>query len=182
MRILAVDTSTHAGRLAVLRDGGLIRGSFARSDEEYSSRLFRELDLLLGGLRLKLSDFDLFAVAAGPGSFTALRIGMTAVKAWAEVYGKPICAVSGLKALACQSSDGAGLVAAYTDGRRGQVFGGLFANEGGQWTKVGDEVVMRPEEFLAEISARISADVGRENGSQPIRFVSATPEIISSAL
>ena len=56
--------------------------------------MFRHVELLLGELSLGLERFDLFAVAAGPGSFTGLRVGLAAVKGWAEVYGKPIAAVS----------------------------------------------------------------------------------------
>ena len=99
---------------------------FERSDEAYSSRLFRSLDLLFSRLGLSAKDFDLYAVAAGPGSFTGLRVGLTAVKAWAELYGKPIAAVSGLEAIAAQSTASSGCIAAAMDARRGQVFGALY--------------------------------------------------------
>ncbi len=97
---LAVDTSSRVGSLAVLRDTGIVGVVSTFSDEAYSSRMFRQLEFLLAELRVGLAEFDLFAVVSGPGSFTGLRVGLTAVKGWAEVYQRPIAAVSGLEAIA----------------------------------------------------------------------------------
>jgi tRNA threonylcarbamoyladenosine biosynthesis protein TsaB len=100
---LALDTSSPAGSLAVLRDERVIGTVSTWTDEIYSSRMFRHLDFLLGELSLGLQAFDLFAVAAGPGSFTGLRVGLAAAKGWSEVFRKPIAAVSALEAIAAQS-------------------------------------------------------------------------------
>jgi tRNA threonylcarbamoyladenosine biosynthesis protein TsaB len=181
MRILAVDTSTQAGGIAVLEDWRVILNVFERSVEEYSSRLFRQLDLLLKETRLELSDFDLFAVAAGPGSFTGLRIGMTAIKAWAEVFGKPVSPVSGLKALAAQATGKTEYIAAVMDARRGQIFGGLFNHTDGELNAIGDEVVMRPDEFLGEISVRLQSQPGSEKLQSLVGFVSPTLDLIPLA-
>src|SRR5580692_9009830 len=81
--ILALDTSSPAGSLAVLRDEKVIGAVSTWTAEIYSSRMFRHLEFLLKDLHLDLGDFDLFAVAAGPGSFTGLRVGLAAVKGWA---------------------------------------------------------------------------------------------------
>ena len=80
-----MDTSTRAGSVAVCVIGRAWRPR-QLGDEPYSSRLFTDLDRLLGELHIP-GRFELFAVAAGPGSFTGLRIGLTAVKAWAEAFG-----------------------------------------------------------------------------------------------
>ena len=101
MRILALDTTTPAGSLAVLEandtpntsNGLKVLGLVGtRSDEAYSSRLFRQLEFLLAELKLTTADIDLFGVAAGPGTFTGLRVGLTAVKGWAEVHRRPVAA------------------------------------------------------------------------------------------
>jgi len=181
MRILAVDTSTQAGGIAVLEDSRVVLNVFERSGEEYSSRLFRQLDVLLKETRLELSDFDLFAVAAGPGSFTGLRIGMTAVKAWSEVFGMPISPVSGLKALAAQATGNTEYIAAVMDARRGQIFGGLFKHGDGELNAIGDEVVMRPDEFFGEISVRLQSQPGGEEFKRRICLVSPTLDLISVA-
>src|SRR3984893_1510071 len=103
MLLLAVDTSTPAGSLAVLRDGRVLGVVSTWVEETYSSLMFRHLDFLLGEFRLDLKQFEVFAVAAGPGSFTGLRVGLAAVKGWAEVFRKPIAAVSALEAVAVQA-------------------------------------------------------------------------------
>lgn len=118
MLILALDTSSPAGSVAVLRDGKVIGVVSTWVDEIYSSRMFRHLGFILRELAIGLEHIDLYAVAAGPGSFTGLRVGLTAVKGWAEVYGKPIAAVSALEAVAVQTRSGAALLAPVLDARQ----------------------------------------------------------------
>src|SRR5260370_18554190 len=103
MLILAIDTSTRSGSLAVLRGEMALAAVAAHEGEPHSSGLFRSLSGVLRELKLDLHQIDLFAVATGPGSFTGLRVGLTAVKAWAEVFGKPIPAISTLEANRAQS-------------------------------------------------------------------------------
>src|ERR1700692_1720363 len=106
MLILAVDTSTRTGSAAILRDSEVLAEVSGYEETPYSSRLFRDIDLLQDRANFRLEQVYVFAVAAGPGSFTGLRVGLTAVKAWAEVHGKPIAAVSGLEAIAAESLTG----------------------------------------------------------------------------
>ena len=171
VRILSIDTSTRSGGVAVLEDDFIMDHIFERSDEAYSSRLFRSLDLLLSRLSLSAKDFDLYSVAAGPGSFTGLRVGLTAVKAWAELYGKPIAAVSGLEAIAAQSTASSGCIAVATDGRRGQVFGAVYrAGDGtGRLELVGEEMLASASEFAAETVASAR--------SESVAFITPTPEL-----
>ncbi len=153
-------------------------GAQVHASEEFSSKLFRYVQSILMNVGLRLPDIDVFAVTAGPGSFTGLRVGLTAVKAWSEVYGKPIASVSGLEAIAAQSSPGSGhsseLIAAFTDARRGQVFGGIFEIKGSRLGSIVEEVVARPEEFIESVS--------KLNQGRPTKFVSPAPEIIREAL
>lgn len=174
MLILAVDTSTQAGSLAVLRDARVLGEISTWTEEPYSSRMFRHLEFLFHELSLDLKQIDLFAVAAGPGSFTGLRVGLTAVKGWAEVLRKPIAAVSGLEAVAAQSKSAAELLAPVLDARRGQVFGGLYERRGEELSRRGDEVVLSPREYLEWLR--------REAGQQPPVFVTPTPEVLESAM
>src|SRR5207248_1586581 len=135
----AVDTSTHEGSLAILRDEEVLEQTAIHSDQPHSSQLFEDLNHLTRDADVSLADFDVFAVNAGPGSFTGLRIGLTAVKAWSEIYGRPIAAVSGLEAVAAQASEcekqqsliEQPLMAAIIDARRGQVFGALYERTAG---------------------------------------------------
>src|ERR1700722_48285 len=124
--VLALDTSSPSGSLAVLRDEKVVGVVSTATAEVYSSRMFRELEFLLGELSLRMEEFELFAIAAGPGSFTGLRVGLAAVKGWAEVYGKPIAAVSGLEAVAVQSHRTVSALVPVLDARRGQIYFGVY--------------------------------------------------------
>jgi tRNA threonylcarbamoyladenosine biosynthesis protein TsaB len=190
MRILAIDTSTQSGGVAVMDDNSVLSSVFElaknenhgshvpHASEEFSSRLFRYVDSALTRVGLTLPEIDIFAVTAGPGSFTGLRVGLTAVKAWSEVYGKPIAAISGLEAIAAQSraADGAdsSLIAAFTDARRGQIYGAVFERRDGRLHSHSPEVVARPEEFIDLV---IRAAEGKQ-----VRFVSPSTEILQEAI
>ncbi len=158
VRTLALDTSSPTGSIAVLREGECLGMVSTRNDEAFSSRLFRQLQFLLDEFTLNLQDFDLFAVCTGPGSFTGLRVGLAAVKGWAEVYQKPVAAVSGLEAVAAQSRCGAGTVIPVLDARRGQLYFGKYertdSSDGAEpgWTAEREECVMTPEEFFRELA------------------------------
>ena len=174
MLLLAVDTSSRLGSLAVLRDGQLTGAVSTFADEPYSTRLFRQLDFLLEELHIEMRQFDVFAVVAGPGSFTGLRVGLTAVKGWAEVFEKPVVAVSGLEAVAAQAKSSAQLTAPVTDARRGQIYAALYRREGGGLVRESEDHVCTVEEFFAEL--------GTQAGNRTVQFVSPVPEIIQGAL
>jgi tRNA threonylcarbamoyladenosine biosynthesis protein TsaB len=174
MLILAVDTASPSGSVAVLRDARLKGVISTVVDETYSSRFFRQLEFLLGELRLELKQFDVFGVAAGPGSFTGLRVGLAAVKGWAEVFGKPIVAVSGLEAVAAQMAASDELIAPVLDARRGEIYAALFRRDSTALSLEGDEIVCTPEEFLAGLPVRA--------GGRGVRFISPAPELFQAAL
>src|ERR1700728_295325 len=176
---LALDTSSPAGSLAVLRDERVIGTVSTWTEEIYSSRMFRHLNFLLEELSLRLQDFDLFAVAAGPGSFTGLRVGLAAAKGWSEVFRKPIAAVSALEAMAAQSHSQASLVVPVLDARRGQVYFGVYrrlvvSGGDGRLALDGDECVMTPEEFLISLDAHLE--------SSDYAIVTPAPEVIQASL
>jgi tRNA threonylcarbamoyladenosine biosynthesis protein TsaB len=184
MLILAIDTSTRTGSVALLRDDLVLAEISGHEETPYSSRLFGDLEALRAGAQFELNQIDVFAVASGPGSFTGLRIGLTAVKAWAEVYGKPIAAVSGLEAISAQSKVIGGdlsienqIVAPFFDARRGQLFGSLYRYGPGNPAAlelVSDEAILSPEEFIDLVKG--SFRMGRP------RIVSPVPELLLPSL
>jgi tRNA threonylcarbamoyladenosine biosynthesis protein TsaB len=174
--VLALDTSSPSGSLAVLRDEKVVGVVSTATGEVYSSRMFRELEFLLGELSLRMEEFELFAVAAGPGSFTGLRVGLAAVKGWAEVYRKPIAAVSALEAVAVQAHSNAGLIVPVLDARRGQVYFGLYRRATGGAGEIrlvldGEEYVMTPAEFFEALRER--------GGGAEFAIVTPQPELFS---
>lgn len=174
---LALDTSSPAGSLAVLRDEKVIGTVSTWTDEIYSSRMFRHLEFLLKELSIGVEEFDLFAVAAGPGSFTGLRVGLAAVKGWAEVYRKPIAAVSGLEAVAAQSHSRSANLVPVLDAHRGQIYFGEYRRRGepdqNRLALDGEECVMTPEEFFESFHARGAA--------HDCTIVTPAPALISGA-
>lgn len=151
MLTLALDTATPSGSIAVLRGEKVIGMVATESGETYSSRMFRQLEFLLAELQLARDAFDLFAVNAGPGSFTGLRVGLTAAKGWAEVYAKPVVPVSGLHAVAEQCRADA-VVVPLLDARRGEVYFGFYERRAQGLVRREDDRVGSPNEFLAALA------------------------------
>ena len=152
MHILAIDTTSPAGSVALLRDLDLLAVIASAEDEPYSSRLFRDVDRLLRESGVPPPAVDLYAVATGPGSFTGVRVGIAAIKAWGEVYGKPVAGVSAMEALAAQASPAEPLAAGVADAHRGQLFAGLYERRNGALRRRGDDVVLAPAECLAYLA------------------------------
>jgi tRNA threonylcarbamoyladenosine biosynthesis protein TsaB len=126
MIVLALDTTTRTGSSAVLRDGRVVRERTGDPTVTHGERLPSDLMQLLGDARLTIGAIDLFAVAAGPGSFTGLRVGIAAIQGLAMATGKAVVPVSALEALARASADGSVPVAPWIDAQRGEVFASLF--------------------------------------------------------
>jgi tRNA threonylcarbamoyladenosine biosynthesis protein TsaB len=127
--ILAIDTCSPTSSVAIRRDAELLGVISTCTEEDHSSRIFRQIELLLSELSLKIGEFDVFAVSTGPGTFTGLRVGLTAAKGWAEAYEKPIAAVSGLEVLASQYHGPAKTVVPVVDARRAQLYFGRYVTE-----------------------------------------------------
>ena len=138
MVVLALDTTTRQGSAAVTRDGALL-GAFAGDAAiTHSQRLPGDLLRLLNAYDLRISDVDLFAVAAGPGSFTGLRIGIATQQGLALANDRPLVGVSALDAVheatrlardRERSCDAMASVGVWMDAQRGQVFSALYSGE-----------------------------------------------------
>src|SRR5215813_7060507 len=100
MRFLLLDTADAHGCVALFRDMNLVSISPHSAEEDFSSWLLPAVHVALTRQALSLADLDGYAVCSGPGSFTGLRVGLTTVKAWAEIHQRPIAAVSRLEAFA----------------------------------------------------------------------------------
>jgi tRNA threonylcarbamoyladenosine biosynthesis protein TsaB len=154
MVTLAIDTSEVRGSVAVLREGIPICRKIHLDLSDYSAWLLPAVEEALVEVGLKLPNIDLLAVSTGPGSFTGLRIGLTSVKAWAEVYGKPVVGVSRLEAMTLLAPDSRRLIATAYDAQRGQLFGALFRVSGNARERVIEETVISPEEFVELVQSK----------------------------
>jgi tRNA threonylcarbamoyladenosine biosynthesis protein TsaB len=122
--LLAFDTTSETGSIALARDGLIVEGMSLRSTDGYEHILFGEFAALLARHGLGWNDIGGFAAAAGPGAFTGVRVGLTAAKGLAEATNRNVVAVSNLQALAWFGA--APLRAPILDARRGDIFGAVY--------------------------------------------------------
>lgn len=127
MKLLAIDTSSRTASCAIVEDGVLLGEFYANVKLTHSCTILPMVWDLLERTNLSLGDMDCFGVTAGPGSFTGLRIGLSAVKGMAHALGKPCVGVSTLEALAWGMLPGQGEVAPVLDARCAQVYTALFS-------------------------------------------------------
>jgi tRNA threonylcarbamoyladenosine biosynthesis protein TsaB len=130
MRILAADTSTMSGGLALLDDENLTVEWTLRSGRTHNRTLLKSIDSLLREAGWDLETIDAFAVASGPGSFTGLRIGMATMKVLAWARGKAYASICSLDALALPFCFSTNPVCALLDARKGEVYCALYRPDG----------------------------------------------------
>jgi tRNA threonylcarbamoyladenosine biosynthesis protein TsaB len=157
MLILALDTTTRAGSLALMRDAQVLEVFAGNPDRTHATRLPAEILDCLGRHDLTLADVDLYGVAIGPGSFTGLRIGIATIQGLAFASGRPVVGVSALDALVEAAGAPAGggvcaLRASWMDAQRGEIYACLYRRSGGEWEALAGPVVNRPADVLAEWS------------------------------
>ena len=122
--ILSLDTTAESGSIALSERGRLVEEVALHSPDGYGHVLYGEIERLLKRHAVSVQDIDCFAAASGPGSFTGVRVGLTAVKGLAFATGKRVVPVSNLQALAWFGS--APLRAAVIDARRGEIYGAVY--------------------------------------------------------
>jgi tRNA threonylcarbamoyladenosine biosynthesis protein TsaB len=125
MRVMALDTTSRAGSVAIVEDGRIVLERAGDGSRTHGERLPGEL----AALGVGWSSVDVFAVCAGPGSFTGLRIGIATIQGLAFVARRPVVGISALEAVAQLASrdvaEGA-TIASWIDAHRGEVFSALY--------------------------------------------------------
>ena len=146
--ILAVETATLAGSIAIARGAQIICGLNGEPNVSHSNTLLADLDRLLDQTGVELSDVDLLAVAAGPGSFTGLRIGIATIKALAATLDRPCAAIPTLQSVALGGGVSDVTVALLPAGR-GEVFAQSFAvSNDGAVTPLDEAVHIAPRKMI----------------------------------
>lgn len=179
MIVLSLDTTTRAGSAALV-DGQQIKYELTGDDRlTHGERLPGELIRVLDGAGIALKDVDLLAVAAGPGSFTGLRVGIAAMQGLAVATGRRIVPVSALDALAYAARQGRGRIAAWMDAQRGQVFASLY-EKGGETVLAAS--VLPPLETLVAWGREASApEPARFIGDGAVRYAAVIHEKLGDA-
>ncbi len=159
MNLLAIDTTGPSGGIALARDGEILEAVSIEAPDGFGAVIYPEIEALLSRAGLSLPDIDGYAAAAGPGSFTGIRVGLSVVKSLAEVHGKKVAPVSNLRALAFA---GAGKYrAAVMDARRGEVYAGVYDDRA---RPVIDEAVSGWQSFLVSLGDRLVTFVSLDRG------------------
>jgi tRNA threonylcarbamoyladenosine biosynthesis protein TsaB len=122
--VLAIDTTGEYGSLALVGASGTLEEVAVHAPSGFAHVLYPHLAGLLARHGVSPAQIDCFAAAAGPGSFTGVRVGLACVKGLAEALGRPAVAVSNLQALACFGTRD--LRAVLLDARRGEVYGAVY--------------------------------------------------------
>jgi tRNA threonylcarbamoyladenosine biosynthesis protein TsaB len=128
--ILSLDTTTRAGSTALLQDAVVLAELTGNPEITHGQRLPEDLMRVLREAGLHIDDVELYAVAAGPGSFTGLRVGIATVQGLAMARARRVVPVSTLEALAQAAVNADAPIAAWMDAQRGEVFSEVYSPDG----------------------------------------------------
>ncbi len=161
MLILAFETSAKAAGVALMEDGKLLGESYQNTGLTHSQTLMVMAEDLMKQCGVCVADVTAVAVAAGPGSFTGVRIGVAAAKGFAWGAELPCCGVSTLEAMALGLGVWQGYVCPVMDARRSQVYQALFHVDCGNYTRIREDRAISLQELGEDI----------QNLSEPIFLV-----------
>lgn len=153
MKILALETSAKSVSVAVTENDAVLCRSYLNTGLTHSRTLMPLLDAMLKNSGMNAGEMDLIAVAAGPGSFTGLRIGVSAAKGLAWALEKPCCGVSTLEAMAMNLRHVDATIVCAMDARRNQIYNAVFSAQGGELIRRCDDRALSLEALAQELSS-----------------------------
>ena len=154
MKLIALDSSGLVASCAIISDGILLAEYTTDYKKTHSQTLLPMLDEIARMTNFDPKEADAIAVAAGPGSFTGLRIGAATAKGLGLALGKPIVEVPTLMGLAYNLYDSPGLICPMMDARRAQVYNGLYRFRDHAITVEADQRALSVEDLTAELNQR----------------------------
>lgn len=154
MKVLAIDCSAKSVSAAIADDGRLIAEAFLNIKLTHSETLMPIIGQVLSNARLTLKDIDAFAVTAGPGSFTGIRIGISGIKGMAFAENKPVYAFSTLEAMALAFEgdySGEKIICTVMDARRNQFYNAIFKIKNGEVTRITEDRTVETDVLKEEL-------------------------------
>ena len=152
MKLLALESSAKAASCAVLADGEVLASAWQATGLTHSRTLLPMVEDMLRNSELSVQDMDAVAVAAGPGSFTGLRIGVAAVKGLAWAAEKPCVPVSTLEAMAWPLAHLKGNIVCTMDARRQQIYNAVFRADGDELTRLREDRAISLEDAATDLA------------------------------
>jgi tRNA threonylcarbamoyladenosine biosynthesis protein TsaB len=154
MKLLAIDSSGLVATVAIVSEEAMIAEYTVNFKKTHSQTLLPMLNEIVKMIELDLSEVDAIAVAAGPGSFTGLRIGSATAKGLGLALDKPIVAIPTLEGLAYNLFGTNQIICPMMDARRGQVYTGLYEFDQCDLKVVQPQAAIGIEELLEELNQR----------------------------
>ena len=154
MKILGLDSSGIVASVAIVEDDALIAEYTVNYKKTHSQTLLTRLDEIAKMTELDLNSIDAIAVAAGPGSFTGLRIGSATAKGLGLALKKPLAEIPTVDALAYNLYDAKGLICPIMDARRNQVYTGIYRFEEHQLVTVEGQMAVPMTELICKLNER----------------------------
>lgn len=151
MKILSIECSAKSASCAIVSEDKIIGSSFINVGLTHSQTLLPAVSDLLCNTKTNIKDINAFAISAGPGSFTGIRIGISAVKGMALVENTPCISVSTLYAIAQNFRDRDAVVCTVMDARCKQVYAALFRVKDGKVKRLCEDKAVKSEDFAKEI-------------------------------
>ena len=151
MKILGLETSAKAVSAAITQSGRVLASGYQDTGLTHSRTLMPIVEHLFRNTGLTLQDMDAVAVSAGPGSFTGIRIGVSAAKGLAFAADKPAVGVSTLAAMARNVAFCDGVVVCAMDARRNQIYNALFLAQDGQLTRLTEDRAVALADLAEEL-------------------------------
>lgn len=154
MKVLAIDCSAKSVSAAIADEGKLIAEGFLNIKLTHSETLMPIINQILENARLTINDIDAFAVTAGPGSFTGIRIGISAIKGLAFAAQKPVYTFSTLDAMAYAFENGFiadGIICGLMDARRNQFYNAVFEIKNGEIKRLSEDRTIEAENLKNEL-------------------------------
>lgn len=151
MKILAVDTSANTATVCITEDDKLLSEEIVNYKKTHSQTLMPMIDRALKNCGTDISEIDIFAVANGPGSFTGLRIGVSAVKGMAHALDKPVIEVSTLEGMAYNIFMCSDIICPIMDARRSQVYNGVYTWENGIFSELTPPRAVSVQECVEDV-------------------------------
>ncbi|WP_242145843.1 MULTISPECIES: tRNA (adenosine(37)-N6)-threonylcarbamoyltransferase complex dimerization subunit type 1 TsaB [unclassified Bacillus cereus group] len=161
MKVLAIDTSNYVMGVSLIEGDTVIGEIITNLTKNHSIRLMPAVDQLLKECNVKPKELNKIVVAAGPGSYTGVRIGVTVAKTLAWSLQIPIVGVSSLEVVAANGANFQGLICPLFDGRRGQIYTGLYTYEKEQLTAIEDDRIVLIVDWLQILKEK----------KQPVLFI-----------
>jgi tRNA threonylcarbamoyladenosine biosynthesis protein TsaB len=156
LKVLAVETSTIAGSVALIDGEELIAEYLLNIEITHSERLLSTIDRVICDAKIQMGDIDGFAISMGPGSFTGLRIGTSAVKGLAFATGKPVVGILTLDAMAENLLFTNYLICPILDARKKEVYAALYKrDEENKLKKFTPDLAIKPKDLLKRIQERV---------------------------